>query len=504
MHKAESTTAASIAVAEAPEPAVDRQAPHELVRGASMLAVSTVTERGLGFLANFLAARIGGPATYGAYMLALTTANTVAVYAGSGIGNTANRFSAEHSPDTPAYRALLQALTRMALASALLATVASLATASILARYLLQNDTLAGLLRWAAPAAGVMVLLECGRGFLMGQRRYRLLLAMAIVSGGSWLVLLPVAAGLGPVPMVLVYTGAALAATVVCLWRTPRGNKQAVAEVGQLSLTGQVWKFGLVQLGSIIGLNAAGWWVASLVAQSDHTLAQVGFFAIANQCRNMVALLPGLFTQGSYKWLTVGAGKDERSPEHMTGVCTFLATMTALLLAGPFLLLLPVVLRLAYGAAFAAAVIPVALALTTAIVHMGGAPAAARLTIVSFPATGVINAVWTIAVVVSAAVWVREGGAAAAAAIYLATHILSALLVPLALRQKRSLPPGLLLFTVLTAAGATALAIEIAWRAVQPHGLGHTLALPLTFLTTLAALTAVAWRYGWLVPEVRR
>ena len=50
----------------------------------------------------------------------------------------------------------------------------------------------------------------------------------------------------------------------------------------------EVWSFGLVQLAGLVGMNAAGWWLTTLVARSDSSLVQMGFLAISSQLRNMV------------------------------------------------------------------------------------------------------------------------------------------------------------------------------------------------------------------------
>jgi hypothetical protein len=71
---------------------------------------------------------------------------------------------------------------------------------------------------------------------------------------------------------------------------------------------GSIWGLGMVQLASVVGLNAAGWWIASLVARGDVTLAQMRLFAIAGQCRNIASLVLGLLTQSSYSLLAEQSG----------------------------------------------------------------------------------------------------------------------------------------------------------------------------------------------------
>ena len=73
---------------------------HFLFTGTSSVGVAIIVERGLGFVANLVAARHGGTQVFGAYSLALTTANNIASYAGAGIGTTANRFSGQYPAGT--------------------------------------------------------------------------------------------------------------------------------------------------------------------------------------------------------------------------------------------------------------------------------------------------------------------------------------------------------------------------------------------------------------------
>lgn len=55
-----------------------------LVSGTSTLGLGVLIERSCGFLANILAARFGGAQTFGAYALAISTANNVSTYAAGG------------------------------------------------------------------------------------------------------------------------------------------------------------------------------------------------------------------------------------------------------------------------------------------------------------------------------------------------------------------------------------------------------------------------------------
>ena len=92
-----------------------------LVGGTSALGISVAVERGVGLLANILAARLGGKAVFGAYSFAIGTANQISMYAAGGIGATATRFSGKYGRGSAGYPTLRRALVVVSLVSAALA-----------------------------------------------------------------------------------------------------------------------------------------------------------------------------------------------------------------------------------------------------------------------------------------------------------------------------------------------------------------------------------------------
>ena len=468
--------------------------PKTLLTSASALVAATGVERGLGFLANLLAARWGGAAIFGGYSLAMTTANNIAAYAGAGIGSTATRFAGEHPAGSPEARSVGRALALVSAVSAVLAAAILFGGAKPLAALLLNKPALASLLQWASLSAGVMILFECCRGYLVGQRRLSSLLLFSGVMGVGMILALPAIAHLGPAAMVCTQAAVASVAIAAVLLmpaaaRAATAPSVAPVNVSPATVSGmarRVWHFGFVQLLGIAGLNAAGWWLASLVARSDSTLVEMGLFAVASQVRNIVALVPGLLTQSSYAMMA----SEDAEPGRVLVFCTFLATFLMLILGGIGIILLPFALPLAWGKTYAAGVLAGSLALATAIVHMSGSAAAARLTILSLPVTGVINALWSAMVVGFSLVLLtgRFGSASAAAAmgIYLIAHTLSAGMVLLALLKRRQAPAGLTpLFAIGTSAAVLLAALAIA-RAASP------LAGTRTWITGMEVLVVAA------------
>lgn len=477
-----------------------------LVGGASALGVSVFLERGFGFLANLLAARLGGASVFGAYSLALTTANSVTTYAAGGIGSTAVRFGGKYPRESSGYPTLSKALAIISLVSALLAAIALWAGALPIAR-LLGNESLTRLLSWAALSAAGMILLECCRGFLVGIRRLPALVMLSSIVGIGMLSLLPAASRKGSVSMVCAQAAITIGAVLVCvalykpLGLAPTQRKHESASLGPMLR--EVWSFGLVQLAGLVGMNVAGWWLASLVARSDTSMVQMGFFAVAHQLRNIVALAPTLLTESSLAVMAQRERDVEKTPDQVMAVCTFATMFASLFAAGVVIILAPWLLLLLYGKAYAPAATAAAIALAVAVVHMGSGPAAARLSIVSIKTTGVVNTIWALLVGGAATLFLFYGGNAwKGMLIYLAAHLFSAVLVFSTLSRRNCIPKGMLSIYVLGLGGSVCLAGLALARAFEPQLSAQlTAALLLIQAVILILLYRAGKRHGW-VPRV--
>jgi O-antigen/teichoic acid export membrane protein len=477
----------NVASAPAPLGASSRSVRSLVIGGATALGAVSVIERGCSFAASLLAARFAGAQVFGAYSLALTTANNVATYAGAGIGTTANRFAGRYRRGSEGYARLVRSLALVSVASSVLAILLLLAGAGPLARLLLRRPDLTPLLQVAAVSAGMMILLECLRGFLIGERLYRPLAVLALC-GGAVVIALPLAARVGATRMLAcqaAVSGIAIAVCLIFVNRTPATAAATIAaEPSVLPSPGAIWRFGVVQFAGVIGLNAAGWWVAALVARADTTLTQAGLLAVASQLRNLTSLGPNLLTQSSYSLL----GDDGEGPSGRGAAaliyCTFVAALISLAVGGTLAAAAGWFLPLMLGPSYRGATLAVSLAMSTAIVHMASAPASARLTMVSLRQTGLINAAWTV-LTIGAATWlVPRWGAAAAMGVYFGVHCVAACLVFAALRRAGAMPAGVagVLFSAL--AVATALAGLAIVRALGAEPLVSLLMLAVTVAGT--------------------
>ena len=490
-----------------PAPSASQTSGHvtrHLVSGTSALGLGVFIERGLGFLANVLAARLGGLATFGAYSLAISTANNISTYAAGQIGSTAARFSGKYQHGTPGYATLARALAIVSLVSAAIGAAGLWFGAAPIA-HLLGKTSLTGLLRWAAISAVGIILLECARGFFVGQRRLAALVLLSLVVGVGMVSLLPLAASMhSPIRMIVAQGAITSAAVITCLLlarplrlRSPRTSAPALP-LG--SILREVWAFGFVQLAGLVAANLAGWWLITLVARGDSSLVQMSFFAVASQLRNMVGLAPGLLTESSYAIMADPRGEAAQTPHRVMALCTYAATFASLLLASFGIIVMPWALALFWGHSYSGGAVTAAIGLAIAVMHMGNAPAAARLSIVSIRTTGVINTVWAVVVAAAAGVFLLHGGdAAAGMLIYFLAHILSATLVLLVLARRDFVPSGMLQIFLLSVGTTAALLTLAFFRASHPaRTWSATLAMAALAALSLLTLFFLGKRHGWL------
>jgi O-antigen/teichoic acid export membrane protein len=415
--------------------------------GGATLGVAVGVERIAGFLSASLAARIAGPQTFGAYSVAMATAGAFAAYSGAGIGTTANRFSGQYPVGSAGYAKFLRTLTLVALASCLLAALLMFAAAGPLTRWVLHNDSLTSVFRIAAIASGAMVLLECYRGLLIGQRKIRSLLVIAIISGIGIVIWLPLMARAGAVAMIAAQ--ALVAGIVLCsyvLFKRRLGIAPA-EEAANDDGPGvrPIVKFGVVQFGAFAGIGIATWCIASLVARSDPSLAQMGFYAVSNQLRGLAVIAPGLLTQIVYSALTNETGHEYGGAQHVLLASTIMTTILVLLVAGLAMTTLPWLLFVAYGRSYTSAELPTLLLLATAAVHMSSQAAAQRLSIVRLRVTAVINMLWAVLLIVFGTLLIPKYGAAGAALGFLFAHAISSGLVTVSLKRIGDLEAGFVL-----------------------------------------------------------
>ncbi len=479
------------------------QVAKNLISGTSTLGLGVTIERACGFLANILAARLGGASTFGAYSLAISTANNVSTYAAGGIGSTAIRFSGEYPRGSDEYPALARVLAVVALVSAGLAALTLWLGAGPLAK-LLDKSSLITVLRWAGFSAAGIIILECARGFFVGQRRLKALLCLSGMAGMGMLAILPLASRVGPVAMLCGQSSLAVGAVVMCLLlyrplqlASPVPMTRS-AHLGKLFK--RVWSFSLMQIAGLVGVNIAGWWLTSLVAKSDPSMIQMSFFAVAHQLRNMVALVPSLLIEGSFAEMADPKGEIEKTPDNVMALCTYASVLLSLAVAGAGIIIVPWLLALVYGKLYSGAAAATSLALATAVVHMGSGSASSRLSILSIKSYGLVNTAWAIFVGITATLLLFHGGdAMRGAGIYLAAHLFAATLYIGSLKWRGNLPPGMIGVFSLGAGAVVLLAVLAVLRQSLPAlNLAATGIMLLIWLASTLLLIRLGRRRRWL------
>lgn len=468
-----------------------------VVRGTSTLGAAVFVERGASFLANVLAARLAGASVFGAYSLGVTTANNISTYAAGGIGTTATRFSGKYSYEGGSYAVFAQVMATISLASAALAALALCLGARPIAG-LLHKPELAGLLQWAGITAAGMVLLECARGFFVGQRRLLALAALSLLVGLGMLGVLPaMAMSHRPTAMVISQGAVTLTAVALCCALAARLHllppADAISKVQFLPLLKEVWSYGLIQLSGLVSANVAGWWVTALIARADPSLVQISFFAIASQLRNLIGLIPSLLTEGSFAVMASSEKDSQHVPRRVMALCTYASTTVSFVVAALAVIVAPLVLQIVYGRAYVMAALAVSTGVAVAVVQMGNAPPSARLSVVSIRSTAVLNTVWALfTAAVGTLIMLRGGSAASAMAVFLAAHIVIAIMVLVVLYRNDSLPAGMIPLFIVSSTSIVLMVALATYRAV--HAANQ---MPATALMCALTVASVAWLY-WL------
>ena len=315
-----------------------------LFHGLAPLAIANLAQRGLSFVANAAAARVGGAAVFGEYQLCLVTITTIASYAGLGIGNTTLRFG------VLAGRRTWSVLFRWAIlsASAAAAVVALIGIAGFLGGQLVISQ----LLLFGALSAFAIVFYEFTWARLIARSEHRGLVGLAVVTGIGLVAGLAFASARGAVLMILTHGTWMLFACLLILAiqrryeaRPPDGGDGARPIAGML-------RFGAAQVATTAGVALASWWVFLQIAWHDTSHIAVGTFAVALQVRALSTLAPSLIAQQVLPRL---AGHvDDRARMRACWNFSMLLGSLALCFSSLVLMALPLILKV-YGPEYAEA-----------------------------------------------------------------------------------------------------------------------------------------------------
>lgn len=308
----------------------------------------TTMGNGLGQACNLLlaviVARILGPAGFGNFGVAITTAQLLAICGGCGLGYAAMRTVAAESARDPAAaaRAGMLALTGSTIGGAL-AAASAIAAAPWIATAI-GREGLAQLIATCAPLTFAMAVSAGAQGVLLGAGRYRQSSVCALLLGllslpGAWVGSLhggAVGAAMGMTVGQLVAAGVGAVLALRALPGPIRGWGSALP---------MLWRGGLPLLMAAAAVQFAGWAALTLVARGEDGAHQSGLWNAASTWRQLAIFLPVQAYAASIP--AIAAGTSVIGPWRLA--CLHLG------LAGPGLLVLLAVAwfpdRL-YGASF--------------------------------------------------------------------------------------------------------------------------------------------------------
>jgi len=469
-----------------------------LFRGASLVALASLCERGFLFLANVLAARTSGPENYGTYGLAIQTAGFLASQASLGIGLVATRFAAEFPPGHMQNRAFVRRILQLSAGLAIAAGALMLLLAWPLAHWFYSKPYLFQVLLVALFSAPAFVLLEAVRGLLLGQLYHRGMLVLSIVFGVLMVLLLPPAAIKGPRWMVATHalcTTIALATTVILLIRRYHLlRRNEVAE--QLPMV-RMFRFGVLQLGSGTAINLVMLWMLALLVRFAPPedmlsaaivpmggtilhgtalvltigvafspllgLREVGYYNAASSIRNLASMLPGLLLQVTYGLMTDRRGEQYGGVNRVLLINTWLSAFFIIPVVGVGMAVMPWLLPFFFGRGFAEGVVPACYLLAVAAVHTVSQAAVNRLSVVRARTLGLVNLLWVGVAMVAGWLLVPREGATGVAQSLLIAHVVTMLVVPETLRPYRGLPAGLRFLTLVGLVGALLPLVLLQW-----------------------------------------
>jgi O-antigen/teichoic acid export membrane protein len=229
----------------------------------------------------------------------------------------------------------------------------------------------------------------------------------------------------------------------------------------------------------------------------------MGHYGVAGQVRTLAALAPTQMTSLVVP-LLLRAPDAPGDQLRVVAMSTFAVVAASVALGGAILLALPL-LPLVYGASYQGAVLPAALLVATAIVHMGGAPIVNTLLVANLRMFALIGFLGCALMLASGWALVPRYGAAGAAAAWLIAHAAAQPAANLVLARARLLPPGAGLVWAFGSAAGVALAGITAARLWMP-----AISTPLAFAqvalyaAAIGVLVRTGQGLGFIPADLRR
>ena len=287
-------------------------------RGAFWLSLGSAASQLLGAASGILAARILGSEGFGALNILRSSVDMITMFAGMGLGVTANRFVALYRAEFPAKAGeVIGMATGIAWAGALAASIGTLTFSNGLAR-LLNAPQLHAEIQMSAMLILLATATSAYSGVLAGLESFReqatISIIVAVVSAPLIVGGVLVAGVRGGVGGMIVASGLSLILSIRAAGRMAAQNSIVVVFSWSSEQRRILRAFTLPALISA-GLVIPVFWIGNVVlAGTASGYHQLGLFAAANHWRQAIVVIPNILASVSLPILTrlFGAGDSQK------------------------------------------------------------------------------------------------------------------------------------------------------------------------------------------------
>jgi O-antigen/teichoic acid export membrane protein len=272
---------------------------YRLAKGAFWSLAGSLISRGLGLLAGFFVARLLGKVGYGQLGVVQSTLGMFGIFAGFGMGLTANKHVAEFKKSDPARAGRIIAISSLvAWVTGSLMTLVLFVLAPWLSRTTLASPEMSGLLR-----AGVLLLLLGGvngaqTGALAGFEAFRVIARVNLTAGLVAFPITVIAAWFWGVPgSVWALVANLVLNCTLNFMALRREAAQAGVPLGYRDCFREwpiLWRFSLPAILAGALVSPITWAVNALLVNQADGYAQMGIYSAVGRIKNVPETVLGL------------------------------------------------------------------------------------------------------------------------------------------------------------------------------------------------------------------
>jgi O-antigen/teichoic acid export membrane protein len=272
----------------------------------------------LNLLSSIVIARVIGKVGYGEIGIIQSTISMFGVFAGLGLGITATKYIAQYRKTNPVKAGKILTISLIvAVVSGIVMVLTLMTFAPVLAEKSLAAPHLSPLLRFGA----VILLLEAINGALVGALAgFESFRAIARVNFLAALIAFPITLiGVWLAGLQGVIVGLILLSLLNCIFNSRALQKICLAEeirirfIGCLDELTVLWHFSFPAFLSNAMVGPVTWLCNAMLVKQSNGYAEMGLFNAANQWRNLLMLLPGIFSAIALPMLSSTPGPSDEN-----------------------------------------------------------------------------------------------------------------------------------------------------------------------------------------------